>query len=274
MKYQDILIISDVDGTLLEAGFGVPKKNIEAVERFVSNGGLFTVATDRSVESVGRFVDWVPLSAPAILLCGAVLYDFNSKRFLKRRGIAANLSPIIESAYNFFGAASELYEDDCCAVIHMNEISNQLHLRDHTSYTVTDYEFIKSPVLKLRCCAGEDVGDDMADMLSSLIENDKRFDCLALHRVSRGCCDITARGVNKRIAAAELSIRLKLSAGNIAVVGDGIDDMPLFEGAGFSATVANANELLRGTADITVASCQLGGVAEFIEIVEKRYGLK
>lgn len=274
MRYQDILIISDVDGTLLEAGYGVPQKNIEAVERFVSNGGLFTVATDRSVESVGRFVEWVPLSAPAILLCGAIIYDYKTHTFLKRRGIPANLGQIIETIFHRFGASSELFGDSSCTIIHVNDESEERHRREHTSYIVTDYEFVKNPVFMLRCCTDRQRAGEMTDMLSHLVEEDERYSCLSVHRVSDTYCDLTAKGVNKRISAAELSIRLKLSAANIAVIGDGKDDLPLFEGAGFSATVANADEALSGVADIQVGSCQRGGLAEFIEIVEKRYGLK
>ncbi|MEG1384721.1 MAG: HAD hydrolase family protein, partial [Oscillospiraceae bacterium] len=71
---NEMLVVSDIDGTLLQAGYGIPKENIDAIDRFVERGGLFTVATGRSVESVRKYVDWINMSVPAILCNGAVLY--------------------------------------------------------------------------------------------------------------------------------------------------------------------------------------------------------
>ena len=51
---SDYLVVSDIDGTLLQAGYGVPKSNLEAIDRFVARGGRFTVCTGRGIESVSK----------------------------------------------------------------------------------------------------------------------------------------------------------------------------------------------------------------------------
>ena len=81
-KYSDLLVVSDVDGTLLQAGYGIPKENIDAIDAFVDNGGLFTLATERCIESVGKYIDWLRLSAPAILCNGGLIYDFQERKIL------------------------------------------------------------------------------------------------------------------------------------------------------------------------------------------------
>ena len=80
MQLSDMLVVSDMDGTLLQANYGVPRENIEAIERFIEAGGRFTVCTGRSVDSVRRYVDWISFSAPAVTCNGAIVYDFNENK--------------------------------------------------------------------------------------------------------------------------------------------------------------------------------------------------
>ena len=47
---SDILIITDVDGTLLREKTGISKENLEAIKRFVDKGGHFTVSTGRAID--------------------------------------------------------------------------------------------------------------------------------------------------------------------------------------------------------------------------------
>ena len=51
-KINDLLVISDLDNTLLTAKEGIPEYNIQMIKQFQQLGGKFTVATGRSVESV------------------------------------------------------------------------------------------------------------------------------------------------------------------------------------------------------------------------------
>ena len=47
---SDILIITDVDGTLLRENKGISKENLEAIKRFTDKGGHFTVSTGRAID--------------------------------------------------------------------------------------------------------------------------------------------------------------------------------------------------------------------------------
>ena len=63
---KNILVVSDLDNTLLTAEKGIPEYNIEMIKKFQELGGNFTVATGRSIESVARYLDQLELSTPAI----------------------------------------------------------------------------------------------------------------------------------------------------------------------------------------------------------------
>ena len=52
MELQDILLVSDIDGTLIDSQYQIPPRNREAIQRFMKKGGGFSIATGRSWESV------------------------------------------------------------------------------------------------------------------------------------------------------------------------------------------------------------------------------
>ena len=79
-KFDGVLIVSDVDGTFLGKGSRVVPENIEKLKYFISEGGLFTLATGRIYNTIEFLIPCVYdiLSAPAILANGTYFYDFKS----------------------------------------------------------------------------------------------------------------------------------------------------------------------------------------------------
>lgn len=82
MKYNKIILLSDMDGTLLDSNSKVSVKNQEAILDFTSKGGKFGIATGRSHLNFESFLDHVHVNSPCILYNGCGLYDFVNKKFL------------------------------------------------------------------------------------------------------------------------------------------------------------------------------------------------
>ena len=77
-KFENILIVSDIDETFLGTGSVIVERNVEALKYFLSEGGKFTFATGRVH---GSLLSTIPIareivSAPAIVSNGVYLYDF------------------------------------------------------------------------------------------------------------------------------------------------------------------------------------------------------
>ena len=79
---KGILLVSDVDGTLITRRFEMPRRNVEAIRRFTRKGGLFALATGRSEESAAPYAAQAGVNAPSVLLNGAALYDFQKGEIL------------------------------------------------------------------------------------------------------------------------------------------------------------------------------------------------
>ena len=75
---DELLVVSDIDNTLLNAVEGLPEVNRATIQLFSSLGGRFTVATGRTLESVRRYLGDVAISAPVIALGGAVILPRSS----------------------------------------------------------------------------------------------------------------------------------------------------------------------------------------------------
>ncbi|MBS7262407.1 MAG: HAD-IIB family hydrolase [Eubacteriales bacterium] len=77
-RFDGVLFVSDIDGTLIDTSQSLPAVNADAIRRFQAEGGLFTVATGRGPE----VLDWLSLdfNAPIICLNGTAVVDPRSPR--------------------------------------------------------------------------------------------------------------------------------------------------------------------------------------------------
>lgn len=82
-KFTNVILLSDMDGTLLNTQGFVSKENREAIKYFIQNGGLFGIATGRSQLNSVLFLDDIQVNAPCILYNGCGVYDFDAKRFIR-----------------------------------------------------------------------------------------------------------------------------------------------------------------------------------------------
>lgn len=80
--FTGVLLATDLDGTLLNSRQQVSPGNTEAIRHFIRRGGLFTLATGRSLIALDCVRPLVTVNAPVILLNGAIIYDFAAERIL------------------------------------------------------------------------------------------------------------------------------------------------------------------------------------------------
>ena len=69
--YENYMLISDLDGTIVPHGKAISAANAEAIRAFVAGGGLFGIATGRTPEAAGGYVRGLPITAPREGLCRA-----------------------------------------------------------------------------------------------------------------------------------------------------------------------------------------------------------
>lgn len=128
-KFENILIISDIDGTLVDETWKISKENIRAAQYFMDNGGTFTYATGRQAPVAADIVKQLMPNAPVICYNGAAIYDYRTGEYLWTSPIDPSCKVIINDIL------------DTCSVanIEINTAGGIYTLKD-VDYTIKRYE--------------------------------------------------------------------------------------------------------------------------------------
>ena len=74
------LYITDLDGTLLGADGRVSAESVRILAPMLRRGLPLTVATARSPATVVQLLQALPITQPAVLMTGTILYDLPARR--------------------------------------------------------------------------------------------------------------------------------------------------------------------------------------------------
>ena len=269
--YSDVLLTVDFDRTLTAPDSSIPERNIEAIEYFMANGGIFTVNTGRSVPMYLSKIDLVPVNAPLLLYNGSAAYDKEKKEFTFTTLIDL---PMVETLRK----CQELFPD--CTV----ELQGLSHhylftpnegwakYNDHNGcpYAFLDLADAPEPFLKFTLY-GRFRDVTVASLYDGTAEEFARFDaieqelaaafgdkCVAF-RASNRIIDVHARGVSK--AASARKLQAELGRKILVCVGDGENDVTMMEDADYAFCPGDA--IIRDRFE-NVCSCAEGAVADVI----------
>ena len=77
------LYVSDLDGTLLNRDKEVSEYSKSVINKFIANGGNFSIATARTAASAGKILSGLNIDVPVVLMNGAVVFDFREDKYIK-----------------------------------------------------------------------------------------------------------------------------------------------------------------------------------------------
>ena len=76
MNPNQLMLVSDMDDTLFDSRKHISDRNRNAIWEFQKKGGLFTVATGRSVTGLRPYQQMINIQMPVILYNGSCIYDY------------------------------------------------------------------------------------------------------------------------------------------------------------------------------------------------------
>lgn len=82
MDFSNVIIMTDLDGTLLDDKKNISQRDMAAIDDFCAKGGKFTIATGRGYSMAKPVADKLKLSMPAVIFNGSAVYDFTDESFL------------------------------------------------------------------------------------------------------------------------------------------------------------------------------------------------
>lgn len=275
------LLVTDLDGTLMDSTGRIPRRCVEAVRALRSRGVQFTLATGRTARSASVYARMLGIDIPIIVYNGARVEACwpedavsSSQVVLAGQLPTACCLPLVKLARD---------TPDVQAVVH---IENQLyaervdalvakHLR-HDGVACSVVDDLVEPLLPGGCtkvclfstpdrlewfrtaylrelCSAFDVGPDQVGGLVSVVTSEPYL------------LEILPPGCNKGSGLRALCRFLQLPPSRVVAVGDGPNDIEMIRVAGVGAAVANAHPALKEASDLMVASNDDCGVAELAE---------
>ena len=76
MNLEKTIFISDMDETLFDNEKHISDRNLKAIMEYQKKGGIFTVATGRSIIGFRSYRDILNIQMPVILYNGSCIYDY------------------------------------------------------------------------------------------------------------------------------------------------------------------------------------------------------
>ena len=268
MKLHDILIVSDIDGTLLPENLPIPIRNREALQRFSAKGGRFTLATGRSIGSAGRFLGELPVNVPAVCLNGCLLYDYASETVLARCELQKEeTAPLVRTLYSRFPQLGmECFYDASVGIIRRNRYIGNTKTPEIFSFTQGEETACFQPWLKI-LLGGEPKYIQEALAYASAQPHPGLRLVLSSENFLELLPESASKGAMLRLLAGRLSIPLS----HVYAVGDFYNDEELLAAAGHAVVPANAPEELQRKAELVVCDCQEGALADLVEYLERKY---
>lgn len=140
-KFDGMLLVSDLDGTLLDDNKQVPQANLDAIRYFQQEGGVFTLGTGRTYETSRVFYRMAEANAPIVCFNGGALYDFDKEDFVWYAAIedTAFCTVVDEVEQAFPGIGIEVYTDRQLYFHRENAYSDAHLAREPLNHIVQDY---------------------------------------------------------------------------------------------------------------------------------------
>lgn len=261
--YENYLIISDLDGTIIPHGGRISAANKAAIATFVAGGGHFGIATGRTPEAAAGYLKDVTITAPSIFFNGSMLYDWQRHEILATRalhGPAGRDGKTDDAIWPRFAAhclekfpeaCIEVYTAETCNIISNPEnddprLPHEYYMYRHCPLADVS-DLARSPWLKFFVC----------DEPSRLKMLEQEADAMGTSSVSNhfyseaNYHEFVAQGVSKGSMLAEIRKLPAYRDTKIIALGDYLNDKTLLEQADIGIASGNAHETIKSIADLT-----------------------
>lgn len=264
---SDILIITDVDGTLMRAEKGISEENLSAIKRFVDKGGHFTVSTGRAIDVAKHLLNNIPINTPSVHINGGYFYDWKNEKIIEPHYISRFARFIIKKV-------SEKFNNCDCHFASFHSV-NLMTSGEYLKKYIPESEFhffdgtfddIPEEVYKYIVCCDPENMDEIRIFAESVSGKDVR-----IVQSSPFFLEILPVDNSKGKSLERLCEMIGIPAENSVAVGDYENDSDMLLAAGIGAAVENAQDSLKQKADIILPSCEKNAIAHLIEFLEEMY---
>lgn len=258
------LVTLDIDGTLLDTDSRIHPDNQAVLAELMRRGVHVSLATGKAWPTALKLAGALGLQSPQIANDGASISDPRAGRVVWESPIAADVAAEAirlarEMDVSLFverGAetlAERLNEDTDYLIAHGNPLPRVVP--DMTR------ELDPLPIQFYAVAYRKD------DLYAQAVRRFRRQFAGRLHVVTSSpyYIDMTSEGVTKGSAVTQVAAMLDIPREQIVAIGDGQNDISMFEAAGMSVAMGHAADEVKSAASQVTATNNDGGVARALE---------
>lgn len=267
-----VILLSDMDGTLLDSKKQISQTDRDAIRRFTALGGHFSVATGRTIQSFEQYFAMIDISEPVIMYNGAAIYDYSEHRLLFTHPLPDEARDIaIELLQAMPDAGGEVLRADGTYVFRNNDYQ-KLHTK--ICNIIPNYADIpdipEGGWLKVLFAMAPDDVDTMCALIRQ-----RDYSNVSFVKSAEIFCEMLPLGVSKGSALAEYRKLPGYEDMTFVSVGDFDNDVEMIEQADLGACPANAQDSVKSVADLVLRHTNdEGAVAELIDHIIERCGIE
>jgi len=271
-KFENILIVSDVDGTFLSHSKTGLEKNLRAVENFKEHGGKFAFATGRDLSALLEVIpDAASIAnAPIIVANGSQIYDFTRDEYIhdcpvKNKKLLGEIISIIYEKYPDGGVRFSC--ENNMIIPEFNEILKhdlrEVSLDNMNIIEMPLHELINSEINIYKCVI-VNTPENLEYIRKICAEHNKNNELYFSKSYLHG---LEAVDINGSKGQAALKLKEYTGTRKLFAIGDYENDIEMLKAADYGAAPQTALEQVKQAAKIITACCDDGTVADLIDII-------
>ncbi len=259
---KKILIVSDLDGTLLPASKTPLERDLAAIREWEAAGGRFTIATGRTIQAAERYQKRLSLHTPMIVYNGAAIYDADREQVMFSQALPDTALAMTQE------------------IMAWTEAAGVEVLRAENAYVVRNTEYEQKHIALCGVtpcyCGLEDVPQgnwlkvlfaDAPEKIPELMAwiQSRQYAGVDFVQSANIFYEMLPKGVTKGSALQAYRQLPGMEDVTIVAVGDYDNDLELLQEADFSAAPANAVPAAKAAADLVLErTCEEGAMEELI----------
>lgn len=267
-KFDGVLIATDLDGTLLTSKREISDVNLEALNYFTENGGRFTVSTGRSLAAAEFCVPHLPINAPAVLMNGAVIYDYANKSLMHMTGMTRDVYDLVkDTAQKFPEVGVEIFLFDKIYICQPSEVTRMHFEMLKVPFYNSTIDDIEAPEhwCKVNFTQDFEYLNGVRKYLRTYSDN------YSMSSSAPYFYEVTNKDDNKGASVFRVAKEIGISTEHIYTIGDNFNDLTMLKMSKCAFAPANAEPEILAAADVVTGSNDEHALRDVVTYLDKIY---
>ena len=256
------LLLADVDGTLVTHEKVLTERAKQAVHDLKAAGIRFAITSGRPPKGMEMVIKPLAIDTPIAGFNGG-LYTAPDLEPVQEQRIPGDIARKVVAMIGDHGLDVWLYAGNDWLVhkVDAPHVAREQKTVQFPPKIVTDFSDRLDEAVKI-----VGVSDDHHAIAKCADDVHQAFGDLVTAALSQPYyLDVTHPAANKGAVVEELARKLGIPAHEIATIGDMPNDVSMFKKGGFAIAMGNADDEVKGEADVVTADCDHDGFAIAVE---------